>query len=261
MKLLTLARLGRRFINAGLDLIYPTVCQICERERTTARAGFVCRTCRSQTRFITPPFCNRCGLPFAGEITTAFECSNCREMELDFDHARAAVTLDGPVQTALHRFKYSRAEWFEPFLARLLIARAAPELAPADWDFIIPVPLHGVKLREREFNQADRLARRLAKVTGIRHDSELLRRVKPTETQIRLSRAERAANLRGAFEANHASLHGAHVTLVDDVLTTGATTSAAAAALRKAGVARVAVWTVARGTLRPVLSCESAANI
>lgn len=262
MNFTALARFGRRFADAALGLVYPPICQICDHERAAARAGFVCRTCREQVRFITAPHCDRCGLPFAGEITGPFECTNCRELELHFDHARAAVTLDGPVQTALHRFKYERAEWFEPFLASLLIERAAPALAAHAWDFILPTPLHPVKLREREFNQADRLARRLAKATGIRHHAGLLHRVKPTATQTRLSRTERAKNLCGAFAADAGgTLKNARVVLVDDVLTTGATTSAAAAALRKAGAAQIAVWTVARGVLRPVLACESAPNI
>ncbi len=261
MNFTALAQLGRQFADDALGLIYPSVCQICEIERAEASAGFVCQTCSARARFIEPPFCDRCGLPFAGDISGVFECANCRELELHFDHARAAVTLDGPVQTTLHRFKYSRAEWFEPFLARLLIERAAPDLSNEDWDFIAPVPLHPVKLREREYNQADRLARHLAKATGIPHEDRLLRRVKPTGTQTRLSRTERAANLRGAFTATGAGLEKARVVLVDDVLTTGATANAAAAALRKAGAARVVVWTVARGTLRPVLACESAPNI
>ncbi|MST00169.1 MAG: ComF family protein [Pedosphaera sp.] len=261
MNFTALAQRGRQFAGDALGLIYPSVCQICESERAEASAGFICQTCFARTRFIEPPFCERCGLPFAGEINISFECANCRELELHFDNARAAVTLDGPVQTALHRFKYGHAEWFEPFLARLLIERAAPELANQNWDFIAPVPLHPVKLREREFNQADRLAQRLAKATGIQHENKLLRRVKPTPTQTRLSRTERAENLRGAFAASAAGLKEARVVLVDDVLTTGATANAAAAALRKVGAAQVAVWTVARGTLRPVLACESAPNI
>ncbi len=262
MNFTALVRFGRQFADAALGLIYPPVCQICEIERAAADAGFVCNTCSARTRFIEPPFCDRCGLPFAGEINGSFECANCRDLELHFDHARAAVTLDGPVQRALQRFKYERAEWFEPFLARLLIERAAPALSAHAWDFILPTPLHPVKLRDREFNQADRLAQRLAKATGIRHENGLLRRVKPTATQTRLSRRARAKNLREAFAADAGNaLKGARLVLVDDVLTTGATANAAAAALRKAGAAQIAVWTVARGTLRPVLACESVPNI
>jgi ComF family protein len=258
-----LNRVGRRFANAALGLIYPPVCQICTTRPARADNGFVCKACAAHARFIEPPFCNRCGLPFEGAINEGdFECAHCRELETHFDHARAAVALEGPVQVALCRFKYEQAEWFEPFLAGLLIKHAAPTLAAEPWDFILPVPLHPVKLRAREFNQADRLARRLAKATSIPHRQHLLRRVKPTCTQTRLNRAGRAANLRGAFLADGSGLlANARVVLVDDVLTTGATANEVAAALRRVGALRVAVWTVARGLFRPVLACETAPNI
>ena len=79
------------------------------------------RHCWSQVRFIDPPFCERCGLPYPGDLTAPFECANCREMELHFSSARSAVVAHGVVREAIHRYKYQRALWFEPFLAGLLL--------------------------------------------------------------------------------------------------------------------------------------------
>ncbi len=233
----------------ALNLMYPPVCQLCHEQRAAASDGFVCGDCQSRVRFIRPPFCERCGLPFPGEITAPFTCTNCRELEFQFTSARSAVVAHGVVLEAIHRFKYSGALWFEPFLADLLIRAAAPALqAGTAWDGLVPVPLHPVKQRERGFNQATRLARRLARAANVPLRANLLRRVQATATQTLLSRPERAANMRHAFAGPAAGrLAGQRLVLVDDVFTTGATTNACAAALRAAGAAEVAVWTVARG--------------
>jgi predicted amidophosphoribosyltransferase len=163
------------WVNAALGFFFPEACQICGNERGTAADGFVGPQCWSQVRFIKPPFCQRCGLPFDGAITTSFECSNCREMKLHFRSARSAVAAKGPVLDAIHRYKYERALWFEPFLAGLLIRQAEPELRREKWDRIVPVPLHPAKKREREFNQAERIAARLGRATGIPVDRRLLK--------------------------------------------------------------------------------------
>jgi hypothetical protein len=119
--------------------------QLCENERATAKDGFIGAKCWTQIRFIRPPFCARCGLPFQGDLTTKFECTNCREMELHFSSARSAVVAKAVVLEAIHRFKYLRHLWFENFLADLLIREAGPELRGQKWDFIVPVPLHSLK--------------------------------------------------------------------------------------------------------------------
>jgi len=231
------------WLNTGLGFFYPEICQLCESECATAQNGFVCAKCWQQVRFIRPPFCGRCGLPFEGELTTAFECTNCREMELHFSSARSAVVAKTVVLETIHRFKYQNALWFENFLRE-----AVPGLRGQKWDFIVPVPLHSVKQREREFNQAGRLARHLSAAMKIPLIKKLLRRVTPTLTQTLLSREQRAANMRGAFAVRTgAGLDGERVIVVDDVFTTGATTSACAKALRAAGAGDVCVWTVARG--------------
>jgi ComF family protein len=238
----------KTWLDAGLAFLYPEVCQICHSERATVAAGYVGTRCWEGVRFIRPPFCERCGLPYEGDISTRFECSNCREMELHFRSARAAVVANEVVLDVIHRYKYKRAFWFEPFLADLLVRAAKPWLAAERWDMIVPVPLYPVKEREREFNQAERLAARLSAATRIAVNADAIRRVEPTRSQTRLSRQERAANVRQAFSVRHrCRLQGERIVLLDDVLTTGATTSACARVLKKAGAGEICVWTVARG--------------
>jgi ComF family protein len=238
----------RPLVDAGLGLLYPEVCQLCRAERASAQEGFVGPQCRAQVRFIRRPFCDRCGLPYEGDLTTTFECTNCRELELHFSFARSAVVARTVVLEAIHRFKYSRALWFEPFLAELLVREAAPVLRGAGWDFIAPVPLHPLKEREREFNQAEILARHLSTAAGIPLNTTLLQRTTATATQTKLKREQRTANMKGAFSRGAGGPpKGKRIVLVDDVFTTGATTSACAKVLRRAGAAEVCVWTVARG--------------
>ena len=242
------AKSFQNWFNVGLGFLFPEICQLCGEHRATANGGYVCGPCWSHVRFIKPPFCERCGLPFEGNLTTPFECANCREIALHFSAARSAVVASGMVREIIHRYKYQRALWFEPFLADLLLRETVPALRGQDWDLIVPVPLHPLKQREREFNQAERLAARLSDATRIPLNNRLLRRVRFTNTQTRLTRPERAANMRGAFAMRHgARLDGERVILVDDVFTTGATTSACAQTLRTAGADEVCVWTVARG--------------
>ena len=235
-------------LEASLNLLYPPVCQLCQSQRAEARDGFVCSKCWTHVRFIRAPFCECCGLPFEGDLTTNFVCTNCNDLELHFTSARSAVVAKGVVLEIIHRFKYSRALWFQAFLAGLLVREAAPVLTNAHWDYLVPVPLHPVKLREREFNQATLLAAPLARATNIPLNQKILRRANPTATQTLLTRDERAANMKNACVVRPGTrLTGKRIIVVDDVFTTGATTNACARALQLAGAAEVCVWTVARG--------------
>ena len=238
----------RGWLNSTLHFLFPETCQHCRSVRATAAQGFICADCWRQVRFIRPPFCERCGLPFEGDLTTQFECSNCREMDLHFTSARSAVIAKGLTLDIIHRYKYNQALWFEPFLADLLIREAKPELSSSDWHLIVPVPLHPLKLRERGFNQALQLGTLLGRASQIPVEDRLLSRVLPTRTQTLLSRAERTANVKNAFSVTKGcKLNGARIVVVDDVFTTGATTNACARALQVAGAERVCVWTLARG--------------
>jgi ComF family protein len=234
--------------DAALNLIYPPVCQVCGKERAGTKEGYVGGECWSNVRFVTAPFCERCGLPYDGSIRQPFVCGNCADISFHFRFARSAVVANTLVLQVIHRYKYNHALCFEPFLADLLTRQAVPSLKNQPWNLIVPVPLHPAREREREFNQARRLARHLGRALNLPVNDKLIRRVKPTDTQTQLNRAQRAENVQSAFAPRaNTRLNGERVILVDDVLTTGATTSACAGVLRKAGAGEVCVWTVARG--------------
>jgi competence protein ComFC len=237
-----------------LALFYPEVCQICREQRATHAESYLCVACRNGRdgiKRVEVPFCDCCGLPFEGDITVQFECANCLEQELHFRSARAAVEFSGVTKEIIHRYKYNHAAWFEPLLADLLITAAKPALRVEDWDWIVPIPLHWARLRDRTFNQSEQLARHLSRATGIPVHYRLLKRIRPTHTQTRLTRAERTENVKRAFayRARH-RLDRGRIILVDDVLTTGATASACAKLLKQNGASVVDVWTVARGILK-----------
>jgi ComF family protein len=240
------------WVDAALGFFYDESCRACRRHRASAAEGYVCDQCRASVRFIRPPYCKKCGAVFEGAITSEFQCGNCREMDLRFSYARAAVPAQDVVLDVLHQYKYYQALWVEPFLAELFTQAAAPVIQAEDWDLIVPVPLHPRREAERGFNQAERLAWHLSKATGVPLAKRIVARTVDTRTQTRLSRKRRTENVRGGFalRADRRQIEGRRIVLVDDVLTTGATVDACARVLlQRHGAAEVCAWTLARGLL------------
>jgi competence protein ComFC len=250
-------RMGKRvgvWGNSLAHFVFPETCQVCGEQRAGPAEGYVCDSCRTGVRPLESPYCGTCGLPFEGEIQAGFECANCQELDLKFDYARSAAHGNDFLREIVHRFKYDRARYLGTFLGDLLSEAAVPVLVGGGWDEIVPVPLHPLKFREREFNQAEQLADCLSESSGIPTKSDTLVRTVPTQTQTSLSRKQRTENVKSAFILGEsASPKGKSIVLIDDVLTTGATTSACAKVLKRAGATRVCVWTVARATFTPQL--------
>ena len=238
------------WLNTGLAMFYPEVCQLCKDEPATSREGYVGRQCWSQVRFIRPPFCERCGLPYQGDITTLFVCTNCHESKLYFTSARSAVVAKTVVLEVIHLFKYSRALWFENFLAHAH-PRSGARAAGRRLGFHCAravASAQGARTGVQPVGAAGPAS--LGRAVNIRCAEKILRRDTPTATQTHLNRDQRAANMKNAFAVRPGAepqLAGRRIVLVDDVFTTGATTNDCARALRDAGAAEVCVWTVARG--------------
>lgn len=219
-----------------LGLVYPPACALCHERRALPASGHVCDTCRDRVRRISGPVCPRCGLPFSGSVTGApGPCADCRDASPPWDRARAAVHAEGIALEAIHRLKYQREPWFATFLSGLLVEAALPDLADRQVQGIIPVPLHPVRRREREFNQAERLGLPLAMALGVEVVTDRVQRVEPTRNQATLDRRERRLNVRSAFGPRGQGRLAGHWVVVDDVLTTGATAAACAGALAGAG--------------------------
>jgi len=166
--------------------------------------------------------------------------------EPDFDWARAAVTYNGLGRALVLKLKYGASGAGIPALANLMTRSIEPDQAV---DLIVPVPLHRRRLLARRFNQSQLLAANIAKNMGRRCDPFMLNRSRATPSQGTLTRKGRVRNVQGAFKVPAAKcrlLKGQSVLLVDDVLTTGATASACARALKKAGAASVGVLAFAR---------------
>lgn len=193
--------------------------------------------------------CPRCGLPFAGSGIDHL-CEGCRRRAPRFDRARACALYDvgsdfgSPLATALHRYKYKPDPALAPVLADFLASRCPYR---ADYDVLVPVPLHLERLRWRGFNQAALLARRLARQWALPLDPFGLTRTRATPPQVGLDETERRRNVAGAFAVPRPErVRRRRILLIDDVYTTGATVNECARVLKRAGARRVDVLVLAR---------------
>lgn len=230
-------------------LFYPVECPVCGTALDAeSSASALCGPCGAELQPLRRPFCERCSLPFEGQVTGEFRCAHCADLDFHFDRAVCGCRLSGVARECIHAFKYRRALWLGPELAALMIAAARDRVGWEQVDVVAPVPLFGARQREREFNQAEWLARRLVKALGGRVCTGNLIRVRDTAQQALLNPVERRENVRDAFAVRRPAVFtGKRVAVVDDVFTTGATTDECARVLRAAGAGSVLVLTVARG--------------
>lgn len=231
---------------AFATLLYPPHCVYCGKD--TEAGEPLCLACLDGAKRIEPPFCGVCSQPFDGAMDDQIVCSNCHRRDFTFTCAVSAYMSRGVVRELVHRFKYERESDLRTPLARWLRdALDDPRIAGSPFDFLVPVPLHAVRFRWREFNQAEVLARILSR-NGGPPVLDCLERVRNTTTQTRLDREERMENLRNAFEMRKSKdVRGKHLILVDDVFTTGSTAEECSRVLSRAGAETIRVITIARG--------------
>src|SRR5438132_2595721 len=228
----------------ALDIALPTLCVSC---REPVDGEGVCAECWSKLSFIAQPYCPRLGIPFVYDPGSELLSMEAIANPPAYARARAAVRYDDVARTLVHALKYQDRTDLAPAMGRWM-ARAGQELL-GEADVLVPVPLHWRRGWSRRYNQSGALARVLSRQRGVKLASEALRRVRATEQQIGLSRAQRASNVQGAFKVapdRMADIQGRRVVLVDDVLTSGATSDTCARALLRAKAAQVDVLVFAR---------------
>ncbi|MEI9977287.1 MAG: ComF family protein [Ignavibacteriota bacterium] len=233
--------------HALFSLFFPDNCRICSEPLREVSRVPVCRKCLRIPQPLDAEFyCVSCRTPFLNAFPLDGEgrCGLCRAGLRGFDAAYCFGSYEGTLRQLIHLYKYRQIQTLSRPLAELLLTAL-----PLDecYDVVTAVPLHWRKKWQRGFNQSELLAQEIARHRGI-PTVRALRRVRSTLTQAGLSNTERRKNVSAAFHCRRAaeSLRGKSVLLIDDVMTTGSTAAACARALKRAGVDKVVLATVAR---------------
>jgi len=230
------------------DLIYPNSCLACKNRIEPGKIkGFVCQACQDKIEINLPPFCVYCGRRLDKLSLAKNICVQCQRSKFHFDRAFSPCKYDGVLKKLLQEFKYNGCDYLDIPLGKIMNDFIWEYRLPIEYmDFIVPIPLYKSRMREREFNQALLLSKEIAKEFNKEVLSGVLIRKKATRTQTELAPKERWINMEDGFSVLKPELiQGKNLLLVDDVLTTGATLSEAAKALKDSGAKIVFAMTLA----------------
>jgi ComF family protein len=234
-----------------LDLLLPPTCLGCDGLIATGdERRLVCRRCRTLLRPAPPPVCERCGAPrlLTGRATDRESCQECSAWPMEVRSARSAFLMHPPADRLVHQIKYRGWSALASVMAEAMANAWKGCASASDITSVTPVPTTASRQRERGYNQAELLARAAARLLG--YECELLlERTESSGTQTTLQPAARGANVAGAFQLSsraHKRVPGAHILVVDDVLTTGATTLECTQTLLAGGARCTSVLTFAR---------------
>ena len=242
----SISQLPHIAIQGILGLIYPPHCQMCGEGLDIFNRRVLCEICYNNIRLNTPPFCKKCGRPRPYESAGSV-CETCATKSYYFDASYSVCIYEGVIRECIHGFKYNAKFALEGLFKNLLIGFAEKYIDISRFDYIVPVPLHTAKYRERTFNQSAVLADHLSKRFKMPLLKNNLIRRRPGMPQVTLSKNKRLEDIRGSFKIkNGFLLKNKSVLLIDDVFTTGATVNECSKVLKGAGASSIEVLTLAR---------------
>ncbi|WP_242601999.1 ComF family protein [Legionella yabuuchiae] len=217
----------------------PSICALCEHYH---HKGPVCNECQRWLLTLGSS-CQICALPLL-EDTFSF-CGRCIKQKPAFDNVSASYRYEEPLRILLHQFKYNEALYLNAFLADLMLQ--SPPINIKASECLIPVPMHPEKLRTRGFNQAAELTKYIAKTLNKPYDLRLCSKIVNTLSQAGLNQRDRQKNIKSSFYVRPNRYK--HVTIIDDLLTTGWTAHELASQLKATGILTVDVWCCARAVM------------
>lgn len=228
-----------------VDIIFPPRCLSCA--MLVDVQGSLCSTCWSEIRFIQSPHCSACGFPFEYEVGNATLCGDCTKLRPVYHKSRSVLCYDDRSRSLITRFKYGDKTHASDTFGKWMV-RAGEEFLKQS-DYLVPVPLHKIRLFTRRYNQSALLAYSMQKYCHVPVLPDGLIRKRHTPPQASLSYKQRLTNVKSAFAVNACysnTMEGKKVVLIDDVTTTGSTIEACCKVLLKAGVDEVNVLTIAK---------------
>jgi len=235
----------KKIINYIVSLVFPARCVSCG--VMTSAESAVCVECWKGLHFISGPSCAKCDYPFEFDIDEGMLCGSCLKEDWYFDRVLSVLRYSDTSKTIVSKLKYSDKTHIAKQCGLLMRKKIAHKLA--DYDYIIPVPMHRSRLRKRFYNQSSLIASHLSSFSGIEVLHNGLVKMKSHAPQTGLTRAGRKINVRGSFSINDSyrdRIKGSSVLLVDDVYTTGATVNECSRVLKRAKAESVTVVTLAR---------------
>lgn len=239
---LQVPHLLRDVYETAIVFLYPAKCRACEVSLGVTSIPYICADCWNDIQFLEPPWCDICGTPGIDGL-----CDPCATSPPRYGKLRSIALYQTTLQQAVHLFKFEKKKTFVKHLIQLINSHIPSDCSITEYDFILPVPIHKKRLRERGFNQATLLANGIAKAVGVPVLTDSLIRHRHTVAQSSLDREERQQNIIGAFQIqNPRTLNGKRILVVDDVFTTGATIREVVNELWTADPAEVDVLTLAR---------------
>jgi len=226
----------------AITFLYPAECRVCEGFLAVTSMPYICADCWRDIQFLEPPWCDICGTPGVNGL-----CDTCAISPPRYGQLRTVAVYQTTLQQAVQLFKFEKKKGLAGHLIQLINAHVPVDCAVATYDFILPIPIHKKRLRERGFNQATLLAKGIAQTEGVPVLTDTLVRHRHTVAQSSLDSAARQQNIVGAFEVRNPDIiSGKRLLVIDDVFTTGATIREAVSELWTADPAEIDVLTLAR---------------
>ncbi len=238
-----------RYIKSFLELLYPekNICQICNSYEESINDTYICKSCLSKLEKIEMPVCKICNKSLSHNPDLII-CDECVREPRSFEMSKSLFYYKRIAKKLIHDYKYCGKTYYYKLFAYLLV-QYMKEINYKDFDYIISVPLHKIKLRKRGYNQSKLLAGKIGKYFNIPY-IDALKRINNTKKQSNLSRYSRQKNLQNAFAltSNKMSelIAGADILIIDDIFTTGATVNECSKILKLHGANKVFVLTLAR---------------
>ncbi len=238
--------------NALLDLFFPRRCVYCGRANFTGEYDFICKDCEKEIYIIKGGRCLRCSeIIGPNNAPNALFCSKCVDDTPAFNWSMSCCIFNGPVREIVHGLKYKNSPFLVADIIKILRQTPGAEDFLRD-SILVPVPLHYMRRIRRGYNQSELIAKSIIKAFPCANIRLLnaLKRTRRTGTQTRLTKEERAENIKGAFDVISRKLAKIdkqnHIVIVDDVMTSCATMSECAKVLKRRGFKNVDAFAFAR---------------
>ncbi|RKU25151.1 hypothetical protein C6497_16520 [Candidatus Poribacteria bacterium] len=232
----------QQLVETAITFLFPAQCKVCEMNIGLESIPYLCEGCWDSLEIVTPPWCDICGKNNVDGV-----CDVCATVPPRYGRLRTVAFYDAILQKIIHLYKFEKKISLAKHLSYLMIKHQPKDFDYKEYDYILPIPIHKNRLRERGFNQSTLIAKGMSNEIGINICTDALVRSKNTSPQSSLTRDARQTNVVGAFGINKGNLiRDKRILILDDVYTTGATVNEAVNMLWNEDPVEIDVLTLAR---------------